>query len=137
MTPSSLLHLWSLLRPGVVLRVSHGIYDHVGLVSDRRVGGELAVISHSADAGGVVEEPLSVFAGTRTFYIDGYPGQLPWFEVMARARSGWPKFYSLFGFNCEHFVRYAHGLPVESPQIRAWMSMGVLGLVLVAAAAKS
>ncbi len=123
------------LVAGTILRVSHGLYDHVGLVSDRYLNGERAVISVSAVYGGVTEEPFSAFSGGRTVYNDGYPGTLDPYWVISRARAADAKRYSWTNFNCEHFVRDAHGLKIESPQLRAFVAMG-FALVLALAAVR-
>ena len=63
----------------------------------------------------------------------GYPSNLAPIEVIRRARllTGHP--YSLLGFNCEHFVRIAHGLRPESPQVRGWALLALItaGLALL------
>ena len=110
------------LVPGTVVRVSHGPYDHVGLVSDTYINGERAVISLSAVYGGFTEEPFSAFAHDRVVYNDGYPGTLAPYWVIARARAAGSRRYSWTMFNCEHFVRHAHGLKVESPQLQSWVA---------------
>lgn len=126
--------VWA-LPVGTVLRVSHGWYDHVALISDRILQGERSVLTFSADAGGLSEQPYSTFAGRRPVIIDGYLGCLPPAIVMQRARLQQGRAYSWSEFNCEHFVRYAHGVPIESPQLRQWTFLaGVIGLVTYAAA---
>jgi hypothetical protein len=129
-----LIELWS-LPPGTVLRVSHGLYDHVGLLSDRWIDGERAVVSFSARNGGLIEEAFSQFASGRGVAAKGYPGQLPPLAVLARARALKGRAYAWLTFNCEHFIRNAHGLPEESPQLRQWLFAATLvGLFARAAA---
>lgn len=124
------------LPAGTVVRVSHGWYDHVALVGDRVVRGERTVFSFSAKAGGIVEEPYSVFASGREVSIDGYLGGLPSETVMQRARLKRGQGYSWTEFNCEHFVRYAHGVRVESPQLRKFALLGgVVGFFALVARA--
>jgi len=121
---------------GTVVRVSHGLYDHVALLGDREVMGERGVLAFSADAGGFVEQPFSALAGGRTVRVDGYPGKLPPAVVLRRARAMQGRSYSWANFNCEHFVRQAHGLPSESPQLRRWAVLGsVVGLLTLVAGA--
>jgi hypothetical protein len=123
------------LPAGTVVRVSHGLYDHVALLGDREVSGERGVVAFSADAGGFVEQPFSALAGTRTVNVDGYLGKLPPAVVLQRARAMRGRSYSWANFNCEHFVRQAHGLLVESPQLRRWALLGsVVGLLSLGAA---
>lgn len=123
------------LPPGTVFRVSHGLYDHVGLLSDHWINGERAVVSFSARNGGLVEEAFSQFACGRGVVAEGYPGQLPPLVVLARARALKDRAYAWLTFNCEHFIRNAHGVPEESPQLRQWLFAATLmGLVARAAA---
>lgn len=122
------------LAAGTVLRVSHGFYDHVGLVSDIYIDGERAVISFAAATSGLTEEPFSAFSKRRVVYNDGYLGQLAPYWVIARARANHHRRYSWTTYNCEHFVRDAHGLKPESPQLQSWVAMGsIVGFVLAAA----
>lgn len=118
---------------GTVIRVNTGFYNHVGLLGDRFINGERGVLSFSAKAKGFVEEPLSVFAGGHPVVCDGYFGNLPPTTVMWRARLKAGQPYSWLDFNCEHFVRYAHGVRVESPQLQQVSAvLGVAGLAFLA-----
>ena len=120
------------LSAGTVIRVNTGFYSHVGLLGDRFINGERSVLSFSAEAKGFVEEPFSVFSGGRPVVSDGYLGNLPPAIVMWRARQKVGQPYSWLEFNCEHFVRYAHGVPVESPQLQqGGVILGVLGLAFL------
>lgn len=122
------------LPPGTTVRVSNVLYDHVGILGDRLINGERTVIAFSARAGGFEEQPLSQFGGGRPVILGDYPGGMPPAVVMQRARSRQGQAYSWFTFNCEHFVRYAHGVAIESPQLRQWGGVvGLLGLLIVAA----
>lgn len=112
------------LPAGTVIRVNCGFYDHVALLSDRWMGGERAVLSFSAQSGGLIEQRISTFAASRHVAVDGYLGGLPSGTVMQRARLKQGQSYSWTKFNCEHFVRYAHGVPVESPQLQQWAFLG-------------
>jgi hypothetical protein len=96
------------LPVGSVLRVSHGAYDHVGMVSDGYLYGERAIISLSGTYGRVIEEPYSSFSAGRVVQHEGYPGQLPPHVVVYRARALVGRPYSVTSFNCEHYVRCAH-----------------------------
>ena len=83
-----------------------------------------------------MEEPFSIFARGQTVVIEGYLGILPPAVVMQRARMKRGQAYSLSDFNCEHFVRYAHCVPVESPQLRQWAFLGgLVGILALAARA--
>jgi len=122
------------LPAGTEVRVRHLFFSHVGMLSDRFIGGERGVLAFSAKAGGLIEEPLSVFAAGKDVEFIGYPGGLPPETVMQRARGRRGLKYDALGFNCEHFVRYAHGLPVESPQLKFWVraSGTVVALAILA-----
>jgi hypothetical protein len=127
--------IWE-LPAGTVVRVRHGFYEHVGMLSEHAIGGERAVVSFSAQADGFVEEPFSIFARGQTVVIEGYLGVLPPVVVMQRARMKRGQAYSLSDFNCEHFVRHSHGVPVQSPQVRQWAFLGgVVGILALAARA--
>lgn len=127
--------IWG-LPAGTVVRVRHGFYEHIAMLSEHVIGGERAVVSFSAQAAGFVEEPFSIFARGQTVVIEGYLGILPPAVVMQRARMKRGQAYSLSDFNCEHFVRYAHGVPVESPQLRQWAFLGgLVGILALAARA--
>ncbi|WP_395055601.1 lecithin retinol acyltransferase family protein [Polaromonas sp.] len=125
-------HIWA-PPAGTVIRVSRGFYDHVALLSDRQIHGERGVLSFSSKSGGLVEESFSAFSAGRRVSVDGYLGSTPPARVMQRARLKHDQAYSWTEFNCEHFVRYAHGVLIESPQLQKWAALGgilsVFGLV--------
>ena len=133
MIPSQIQENAWALPVGAVIRVSHGWYHHVALVGDGVIQGERSVLAFSAQAGGFVEQTFSAFAGGRKVTTDGYMGGLQPATVMQRARLKRGQLYSWTGFNCEHFVRYAHGVPVESPQLRQWALLGGVAGVLALA----
>lgn len=78
------------------------------------------VISNSARAGCVAEEPFSVFlSGREVVPVEQLRTELPVWHILARAREMiGQKPYDLFFWNCQQFVRYAYGLKPESPQLR-------------------
>lgn len=118
--------------PGTVVCASHGFYDHVGILGGVNARGERTVLSFSAQAGGFLEQPLREFSQGGTVRVDGYPGSLAPREVLRRAHGQRGRAYSWATFNCEHFVRWAHGVAIESPQLRQWAflaaAIGVLSL---------
>lgn len=122
-------------RPGTVVLVPvFGLFDHTGIVSDRRYGGKPLVISNSSRSGGVAEEPWDTFAQGGDVSLVGYPGRLPWNVVLHRARSFIGSRYGLMSWNCEHFVRFAHGLKPWSPQVAVTMGIVFLAGIGLAAA---
>lgn len=132
MIPPQILPVWA-LPAGTVLRVSHDWYHHVALLGDGVIQGEPSVLAFSAQAGGFTEQRFSVFARGRSVTADGYLGGLPPATVMQRARLKQGQAYSWTDFNCEHFVRYAHGVAIESPQLRQWAFLGgVVGFFALA-----
>lgn len=109
-------------------------YRHKGIVSDRWYGGKPMIVSNSARSGGVHEEPWEVFAEGNSVMVDGYPGGLPNFEVLSRAKSLIGTQYDLLRWNCEHFIAYAHGLKPKSPQVAVTIAIVTLSLSVLAAA---
>jgi hypothetical protein len=125
------------LRTGVVLSTPKWPFDHYVLISDNRSGGILRVISTSPGTNGVAEIPCWQFSSRQLVRVHGYLGELPPEEVMGRARSLIGMRYDVGSANCEHFVRWCHGLEPESPTVRTWLTVGALvagGLLLAKAA---
>lgn len=116
------------LRPGTTLSTSRLFYRHVGILTDRFANGFPTVISSSGERGTVVEEPLDKFRRAGDIRVDGYLGLLPQDAVLERARAKLGSRYSLVRWNCEQFVRYAHGLNPESPQLATMVSLFMLVL---------
>lgn len=105
------------LHAGDILSTGRVGYRHFGLATGNYINGQPTVISNSGHHGKVVEESLEQFQGQGDIKVEGYWGTLPPHEVVARARERLGSNYYLFNWNCEHLVRYAHGLKPESPQI--------------------
>lgn len=118
---------------GLVIRVRHGWYDHVAMLGDVAIAGERSVVAFSAQAGGFNEQSLANFARGQEVIVEGYLGALPPEAVMRRARMKRGQPYAWASFNCEHFVRYAHGVEVESPQLHQWAFLGGLAGLLTLA----
>lgn len=105
------------LKIGSIVSTDRTFYPHVGIIASKDRDGRITVISNSNSRGCVVEETLAEFLGGGDLRIDGYPSSLPPHAVLARARAKIGSPYSLINFNCEHFVRYVHGLEIKSPQL--------------------
>jgi len=119
------------LLPGTVLRISRGLYDHVALLGEYAWAGERRILSFGPGAFSLQEMPFSEFAGGRVVKIDGYLGQLAPQVVLAQARRiGVQRRYSWLGFNCEHFVRAAHGAAIKSPQLGLALLLGLCAVLL-------
>ena len=119
------------LIPGTVVSVAVGPITHFGIVSDRQSNGLPHIISCSRRTGQVAEESAAAFANGGKIKVHGYPGERQPLHVMQKARSALGTKYDLFKWNCEHFVRWAHELKPESPQLLAAMIIGLIGLGLI------
>lgn len=112
------------LTPGTVIAIRYSMYKHFAIVSDQCSeinDSELPnLISLSYRTGTVQEEPWHVVVGDKLVEKSLISGTNSLHDVLARAREciqlGIK--YELLTFNCEHFVRYAHGLPIESIQVK-------------------
>lgn len=85
------------------------------------------VISNSARIGCVTEEPWTTFAAGQTVMTEGYPSNLPPYQVLQRARSLVSKQYQLFTWNCDHAVTFAHGLTPSSSQVAVTLMLLAIG----------
>jgi hypothetical protein len=121
--------------PGVVVSIpTHLFYRHKGIVSDRLSGGKPMVISNSARRGGVYEESWDQFSEGQQVSSEGYPGTLPYYEVIARAHEKIGSRYNVFNWNCDSLANYAHGLPTQSPQLALTLLLLGVGLAVTLAA---
>jgi hypothetical protein len=84
------------------------------------------VISCSRRRGGVAEESIVEFSQGSPITPVDYPGTLPPFQVLWQARNLLGTRWDLFRFNCEHFVRLAHGLEPQSPQLQSGVALAAL-----------
>lgn len=118
--------------PGTVVSAGRGFYRHVGLLTEVIPGYPQRVISLNPGLHGyqVIEEDLAQFARGQDVTVVPLLGGLPGEEVLRRARSGLHQPYAWTLFNCEHFVRFAHALPLESPQLKAWALLGSFAALL-------
>ena len=109
----------SLHPVGEVLSVGSGP-EHFGVLTGRQT-----VISASKIHGKIIEEPLWQFAGEQQVFAHGvWSNQSPQ-QTMKVARSQLGQPYRLFNNNCEHFVRYCHGLERKSPQLATAIGVGL------------
>jgi hypothetical protein len=119
--------------PGTVVSVpAYIIFRHKGIVSDRWHGGKPMVISNSARAGTVAEEPWDVFTSGQPWINEGRPADISALEVLTRARSAMRLAYNPFSWNCETFVAHCYDLPHRSPQLVAVLVISVVALLLAA-----
>jgi hypothetical protein len=111
------------------------LIQHVGIVTGYDATGMPLVTHNSYRRGGTYTETLAEFADGQSVRILPWPRNVPIHETIRRAQEKAGTRWSLFGWNCEHFARYALGLDVESGQLKAAVSLGALALGLGAVAA--
>ena len=116
----------------MVIAIYYPFYIHYAIVSDRYSNGAPNVISLSFRMCGVLEEPWDEVIGNRRVEISPIRGKRPAIEVIQFARSyiNSSLRYNLFTCNCEHFVRFVHGLKVESKQLHQAIAGAVFGVAL-------
>jgi len=132
--------MWPGVSAGEVVSVPYGPFRHVGIAAVSPFDGSLSVISNSKRRGRVVEQSWSGFAAGQRYRLEPRLGSLPGAEVVRRARRAIGRTYNPLAFNCEHFIRQAHGVRAESPQLqRVVMAafVAVLMLAVMFATAKS
>lgn len=101
---------------GTTVRLDFGIFYHYGIIDD--LGG---VIHNSKKKGCVKQESLEEFSEGRAIEVaENIKGEDPLLSV-ERAKQLINAPYSLFTLNCEHFVRYVHGMEKESRQIQRYL----------------
>jgi hypothetical protein len=113
------LYELSLFTPGEVLSVGVGP-EHFGILTWRGT-----VISASKVHGEIIEEQHWQFANGQQIFAHGVWSDQPWQDTMHIAFSQLGQPYKLFGNNCEHFVRYCHGLERKSPQLAGAIGVGI------------
>lgn len=104
----------------VPVETNVGTVNHKGILSDCLGPDEYPMVIHNAKIyGEIVESSMSVYVSKAVGPVasEGYPGQLTQAVVIARARSHIGQQWRPLS-NCEHFVSWAHGLEVTSPQLR-------------------
>ena len=107
-------------QPGTIAAASVGLAFHLGIATEHGT-----IVANSKRKRCVSEETLEEFSGGRPIRAVGYWGSLSPAEVIRRARSLIGKPYNLIGFNCEHVVRWAHGLKPRSNQVEGALMLGL------------
>jgi hypothetical protein len=121
------------LEPGEVVAVpggkGEGKLDQYGIVTNFRCREGLPyVISADLESGEVTEDTWETFTGGADARLSGLRGDQHWTKVVKTARSRLGQRWDAVRSTGEHFVRWAHGLPEENPEL-------VEGAVKVAIAA--
>lgn len=122
------------LSPGTILSTQKGNgVEHFGILTEMHTYGFPAtIISASKIEQAVVEESPFRFSLGAQIYSHGYWGKQSEETTVGRARSKVGVAYRLSDKNCEHFVRFCHGLPQESPQLQNAVGAVVVGGLFVA-----
>ena len=106
------------LRLGTIVGTWLAGKYHQGLVCGYAADGEPMIMSISLWKG-FATESLCQFMGPQGLAEASYPSRLQSEQILSRARSVSHRPYDLGRWNCQHFVRFAHGLSVQSPQASA------------------
>lgn len=106
------MHIFQ-VAPGTTLRFKLGDYWHYGILVHQGY-----VVHNSKRHRRVVKEPFANFAEGRNVEICSEVSSASLELACQRAHRYIGMAYQLFIQNCEHFVRLAHGLDPESPQIQ-------------------
>lgn len=118
------------LTPGKVIAIRYPLYKHFAIISDCLGKDNMPnLISLSYRNSSVQEETWHKVVGAKPVEESSIKGNYTQTTILTRARSCINNNikYNLLTFNCEHFARYAHGLPVESIQVKHVVYGAVLG----------
>lgn len=102
---------WFEVQPGTPLKVSYGYWHE--LIADGQY-----VIHNSKQHGKVVRQPFHEVAKDNTIYVCDEVQVTDYEAAVRKARLAIGLAYDLWSQNCQHFVRWAHGLVPESPQVQ-------------------
>lgn len=120
------------VNPGDVVVTKFGLYEHWSLVSDRVCeNGEPMLISATQRNGTVREESWEKTTENKHTSVVNIESTKEAIDILKDARfmiGEWK--YSLTNRNCEHFVKWALGLRVESVQVKNTLAAGLLGFAL-------
>lgn len=120
------------IAAGAVVGANRGLYTHVGILTEPLLGLERRVISLNPGTQ-VLEEPISVFARGQPLLLQPKLSSIHPTIALTRARSGLHPSYSWTEFNCEHFLCFAFGVPLQSPQLQRFVVLaGVAATTFVA-----
>ena len=121
---------WDTLRPGQVIAISMGFYEHFAIVSDNKCSCEKPkLISATRRHSTVREEPYDLVVDGRKVSLVRTQSALPAHQILTNARSQigvWR--YDVLSKNCEAFANWASGLNVSSRQVNSGLSGAAIGL---------
>ena len=105
------------------------MWEHVGiLVPDDPYGFRRSIKSFTRE--GIIRQPVGDFARGEKFSSVKYLGNLPWYEVVQRAELAVARrAYHVTDCNCDFFVRYCHGVKLESPQAQTTAALVLVGVI--------
>jgi hypothetical protein len=125
-------------HPGCIVamptRTEVGVVSHKGILSDRTGEDALPMVIHNARlAGEIVESTMTFFLLRACGFVssEGYPSEKTPKVVLERARSQIGRPWKVW-YNCEHFARWVHELPIESRELRRKAVGGGLALFALA-----
>lgn len=123
------------LRLASIVSVRRPGFLHEALVSGFTYYGEAIVSSISSSEGSYEELLADMLAGQPLEDIRN-PDVLPDWLVLQRAAEVACRPYNWVSWNCQHFVRYAHGLKVRSPGVETigLLALGAAAIAVVASA---
>lgn len=113
--------------PGTTVKIWCATYWHYGLIDQSGI----RVIHNSKKHGKVVRELLEAFASGAEVHICDEVFSRNVMAAIQRAEKAIGLRYDLWKANCEHFVRWAHGLEPTSPQLERALATAA-GLALLA-----
>lgn len=94
-----------------------GLIKHYGIVVEEGIFNEPRIRTVSPWSKEPIEQTYSQFGDGSPIYRHSTPTRLSGWQAAQRARSVTKFDYNLITRNCEHFYKYAHGLPQVSDQI--------------------
>jgi hypothetical protein len=125
------------IQIGCVVEADFGFYRHLGIVTGVNALGEPIVTSNSLARGGVQDETLRDFCGGHCVTVTEYAASAQVPMLIARINQVRGTRYSLTQWNCDHFVEWAFGRQVVSKQLRGWITLATVSIMLGLAAARA
>lgn len=116
---------------GQVVYKPKGAYLHAALVAGPIAWPFLPVLSLSPDGVNIEHWDLT----TINLQIGAYLSSTPYWLILERAKSVAFRRYDAVAWNCEHFVRYCHGLKPVSPQVAGTLLLAGAAVLAYALAA--